>query len=50
MMTGTEMAWDPVCGMTVEPSTAKHSVEHAGERFYFCSAHCSEKFRSDPEV
>ncbi|MGH8224729.1 MAG: heavy metal translocating P-type ATPase [Gammaproteobacteria bacterium] len=44
------MAWDPVCGMTVEPSTAKHSVEHAGERFYFCSAHCSEKFRSDPEV
>jgi Cu+-exporting ATPase len=40
---------DPVCGMTVEPSTAKHKLEHASKTYYFCCAHCLEKFRAHPE-
>jgi Cu+-exporting ATPase len=41
---------DPVCGMTVEPATAAGSHEHNGTIYYFCSTHCLEKFRRDPEV
>jgi len=40
---------DPVCGMSVNPATAKHSYKHAGTDFYFCCAGCLEKFKSDPE-
>jgi Cu+-exporting ATPase len=40
---------DPVCTMTVDPSTAKHKLEHAGKAYYFCCGHCLEKFRSNPE-
>ncbi|MGH9533062.1 MAG: heavy metal-binding domain-containing protein, partial [Terriglobales bacterium] len=40
---------DPVCGMTVDPARARGTVEHAGKTYYFCSPHCVEKFRSDPE-
>ena len=39
---------DPVCGMTVDPHTAKHRAEHAGEPYYFCSAGCRTKFMADP--
>ncbi len=39
---------DPVCGMTVDPSTAKYKFEHSGKAYYFCCAHCLEKFRNDP--
>jgi P-type Cu+ transporter len=39
---------DPVCGMNVEPFTAKHKFDHAGKAYYFCSAHCVEKFRARP--
>jgi Cu+-exporting ATPase len=42
-------AKDPVCGMKVEPATAKHRLEHAGESHYFCGAHCAQKFKADPE-
>jgi len=41
-------AIDPVCGMTVDPATAKHSWEHAGKNYYFCCGGCREKFRTDP--
>ncbi len=43
------MERDPVCGMTVEPSSARASVEHAGKMYYFCSPGCAAKFRADPE-
>ena len=43
------MARDPVCGMTVDPATARFRAEHRGETFYFCSAGCEAKFRADPE-
>ena len=39
---------DPVCGMSVDPHTAKHRAEHAGRAYYFCSAGCRTKFLADP--
>ena len=39
---------DPVCGMTVNPATAKHHWEHQGETFYFCAQRCKEKFSAEP--
>src|SRR5258708_2281646 len=41
-------ARDPVCGMTVDPARAAGSYEYAGKKWYFCSLHCLEKFRTDP--
>jgi Cu+-exporting ATPase len=40
---------DPVCGMMVDPHTAKHRHEHRGHTFYFCNPKCREKFIADPE-
>ncbi|WP_457150050.1 heavy metal translocating P-type ATPase [Mesorhizobium sp. P5_C1] len=40
---------DPVCGMTVDPATAKHFVRHQGQDFYFCSAGCKAKFEAEPQ-
>ncbi len=40
---------DPVCGMTVDPKTAKQKAEHDGETYYFCSAGCKTKFTADPD-
>jgi Cu+-exporting ATPase len=45
----TVMAKDPVCGMKVNPATAKFRVEHAGKAEYFCCGGCAEKFKADPE-
>jgi P-type Cu+ transporter len=42
------MEKDPVCGMTVDPSRAKATHEHAGKMYYFCCAGCKEKFSADP--
>jgi Cu+-exporting ATPase len=39
---------DPVCGMNVNPATAKHIHEHDGKKYYFCSAGCVEKFKANP--
>ncbi|HEX5216023.1 MAG TPA: heavy metal translocating P-type ATPase [Vicinamibacterales bacterium] len=44
------MALDPVCGMTVDPATARGgSFEHAGTTYYFCSPGCRQKFATDPD-
>ncbi len=40
-------ARDPVCGMTVDPTTARHH-DHQGTIYYFCSDRCESKFTSDP--
>ncbi|MFZ0808850.1 MAG: heavy metal translocating P-type ATPase [Candidatus Sulfotelmatobacter sp.] len=40
---------DPVCGMNVNPATAKHPYEYAGKKYYFCCAGCVEKFKTDPQ-
>jgi P-type Cu+ transporter len=39
---------DPVCGMKVDPASAAAEVEHAGQRYYFCSKGCAQKFSADP--
>jgi Cu+-exporting ATPase len=44
----TKTAKDPVCGMSVTIDTAKHTAEHAGRTYYFCSAGCRVKFAADP--
>ena len=40
---------DPVCGMTVDPVTAKHSRTYQDQTYYFCCQHCAEKFEAAPE-
>ncbi|PIP00528.1 heavy metal translocating P-type ATPase [Pleomorphomonas carboxyditropha] len=39
---------DPVCGMTVDPATARYRTEHAGKTYHFCSEGCLGKFMADP--
>ena len=39
---------DPVCGMSVEPTTAQHRTEHAGRSYLFCSGRCRERFIAEP--
>jgi Cu+-exporting ATPase len=39
---------DLVCGMNVNPATAKYVHRHHGRNYYFCSAPCVEKFKADP--
>jgi Cu+-exporting ATPase len=41
-------AIDPVCGMTVDPHTAKHRADYRGHSYYFCSAGCRTKFVAAP--
>src|SRR5262245_59976116 len=41
-------ARDPVCGMTVDPATSKHRLDHEGTTYHFCSAGCRGKFAADP--
>jgi Cu+-exporting ATPase len=40
-------ARDPVCGMTVEVTTA-YSEAVGGDTYYFCSEGCRECFDEDP--
>ena len=47
--TTSNLARDPVCGMNVNPATAKYVHQHAGEDYYFCCGRCVEKFKSNPQ-
>ena len=40
---------DPVCGMIVDAETPKHSLEHDGHRYGFCSAGCKDRFAAAPQ-
>ncbi len=42
-------AFDPVCGMTVDPAKTPHHAEHLGAAYHFCSAGCRTKFTADPD-
>jgi uncharacterized membrane protein YraQ (UPF0718 family)/YHS domain-containing protein len=44
----SDVAIDPVCGMTVNPATATVKSQHAGRTYYFCSAGCKAAFDKDP--
>ncbi|MGW8195022.1 MAG: heavy metal translocating P-type ATPase [Desulforhopalus sp.] len=41
---------DPVCGMETEKEDEFTSYQHDGETYYFCSDHCLEKFKEEPEA
>jgi Cu+-exporting ATPase len=41
---------DPVCGMTVDTTTAQHKVELGEGTYFFCSARCLEKFKANPDA
>jgi Cu+-exporting ATPase len=43
------MARDPVCGMDVDESTAKHTAQHNETTYYFCAPGCKKAFEADPE-
>jgi Cu+-exporting ATPase len=43
------MAIDPICGMTVDPSTAAGQYEYKGVTYYFCATSCLDTFKADPE-
>ncbi|MGY3586147.1 Cu+-exporting ATPase [Bradyrhizobium sp. USDA 4341] len=42
-------AIDPVCGMKVDPATAKHRFSYQGEEYLFCSGRCRERFEAEPD-
>src|SRR4029077_3657657 len=39
---------DPVCGMSVDPTTTPHHTDHAGRRYFFCGTRCRERFVAEP--
>ena len=39
---------DPVCKMQVTVGPDTPHADYEGERHYFCSKHCQEKFQADP--
>jgi hypothetical protein len=46
---GQGYAFDPVCGMQVETAHAPAAAVHGGQRRYFCSDHCRQRFEADPD-
>ncbi len=40
---------NPVCGIPVEKSTAKHVIEYQGESYYFCCDGCKLSFEKEPQ-
>jgi len=42
-------AKDPVCGMDVDPASARYKSQHNGEEYFFCCAGCQAKFQANPE-
>jgi len=43
------MEKDPVCGMQVDPASARAKFEHGGRTYFFCCAGCATKFEAAPE-
>src|SRR5689334_4834443 len=44
------MAVDPICGMTVDESTAQWTSTVDGETFYFCNPMCKARFDAGASV
>lgn len=44
----TNLNWkDSVCGMKVSTATT-NAIEYQGQKYYFCSKHCKDKFEVNP--
>jgi YHS domain-containing protein len=46
---GVQMVRDPICGSFVVPERAVALSAGGGQRLYFCSTECRDKYRSRPE-
>ncbi len=46
--TVTQTARDPVCGMSVAVAATTHQADIGGRTWYFCCAHCRERFVAEP--
>jgi Cu+-exporting ATPase len=40
---------DPVCGMIINPATAKQQADYQGKTYYFCCGGCKAKFVASPD-
>ena len=40
---------DPVCGMKVDTRTAEHHYKLGETEYYFCSARCLDRFKTNPD-
>ena len=49
VVAGVATVKDPVCGMTIDPETARFRADEGGKTYYFCSSKSREKFVADPE-
>lgn len=45
----TQQKKDPICGMSVDMTSAKYSSEIDGNSYYFCCAGCKQTFDKQPE-
>ena len=45
----TRKVFDIVCGMELDIENVRHSFEHEGVEYYFCSDNCKDHFVNDPE-
>lgn len=43
------MAKDPICGMSVDESSAAGKTLYKGKTYYFCCAGCKAKCEQEPE-
>src|ERR1700722_7609359 len=43
------MERDPVCGMQVDPASARAKAEYGWKSYFFCCAGCAKKFEAAPE-
>ena len=50
VITVSETAVDPVCGMDVEIANARHRSKLAGQDYYFCCPACKRLFESNPQA
>jgi xanthine dehydrogenase accessory factor len=44
-----QQARDPICGMSVDLTSAKYKSEFRGDSYYFCCAGCKQTFEKQPE-
>ncbi len=45
----SKTATDPVCGMKVNPLTAKNRLSYRGETYVFCGTRCRTRFEENPD-
>jgi signal transduction histidine kinase/YHS domain-containing protein len=46
----TNVVRDPVCGALIHPHQAYGTIEHRGQRHYFCCPVCQGAFQRDPQL